>query len=43
MMRGDEFLANALGEVMRHALGQPARIDEDQRGAVLPASAAMRS
>ena len=34
-MRGDRVLSEKLGQLMRHTLGQPARIDEDQRAAVL--------
>ena len=35
VMRQDDVLAQALLQVMRHALGQAARVDEDQRGAIL--------
>ena len=35
VMRGDLLLAEALGEMARHALGHAARVDEDERGAVL--------
>ena len=34
MVRGDVLLAEALGEVARHALGEPAGVDEHERGAV---------
>ena len=34
VVAGDVLLADALGQVMRDALGQPARVDEDQRRAV---------
>ena len=35
VMRRDQFFADALAQVQRHALGQPPRVDEDQRGAML--------
>ena len=35
MVRRDAVLAEALGEQVREPLGQPARVHEDQRGAVL--------
>ncbi len=35
MMRGDVLLADPFGQMSRHALGQPPRVDEHQRGAVL--------
>ena len=35
VMRGDMLLADPLGQMARDALGQPPRIDENQRGAVL--------
>ena len=35
VVRQDGILAQALGQVVRHALGQAARVDEDQRGAIL--------
>ena len=35
VVRGDVLLAEPLGEVAREALGLAARVDEDQRGAVL--------
>src|SRR5947207_12356182 len=34
-MRGDRFLTQPLGKMMRYALCEPTRVDEDQRGAVL--------
>jgi hypothetical protein len=34
VVRGDVFLAEALAQVARHALGHAARVDEDERGAV---------
>ncbi len=34
-MRQHGVLAQPLGQMMRDALGQPARVDEDQRGAML--------
>ena len=36
MVRGDHVVAEALTELVRDALGQPARVDEHERGAVLP-------
>ena len=35
MMRQDGVLAEALGQVMRHAFGEAARVDEDEGGAIL--------
>ncbi len=35
MMGSDVVFAEALSQMVRHALRQAARIDEDQRGAVL--------
>ena len=35
VVRQDGVLAQALAQVVRHALGQAARVDEDQGGAVL--------
>ena len=35
VMRGDMLLAHPLRQMPRHALGQPARVHEHQRGAVL--------
>ena len=35
VMRGDILLAEPLGQMPRHALGQAARVDEHQRGAML--------
>ena len=35
MVRGDRLFAHALGQMMRNPLGQPSRIDEDQRRAIL--------
>ena len=34
-MRGDVFRAEALGKLVRHALGEPAGVHRDERGAVL--------
>ena len=42
-MRQDGVLAQSLRKMMRHALGQTAGVDEDQRGAVLRISSAVRS
>ena len=33
-MRGDIFLAHTLGQMPRHAFGQPAGVHEHERGAV---------
>ena len=35
VVRGDEFPADQLGQVARHALGHAPRVDEDERGAML--------
>src|SRR4051812_38896794 len=35
MMRGNVFWTQALGELVRHALGQPPRVDGNERGAML--------
>ena len=35
VMRRDQFFANALAQMQRHALRQPPRVDEDQRRAML--------
>ena len=35
VVRGDDVVAEPLAELVRDALGQPARVDEHQRGAVL--------
>ena len=35
VMRGDRFVAEPLAQMARHALGHPARVDEDERRAVL--------
>src|SRR5215510_15612819 len=34
VMRRDLILADALGELARHALGHPSGVDEDERGAM---------
>ena len=34
MVRRNRFVAEALGEQMRNALGHPSRVDEDERGAM---------
>src|SRR5215475_13823105 len=34
VMRRDLVLADALGKLARHALGHPARVNEDERGAM---------
>ena len=35
VVRGDMLFTEPLGQVARHALGDAALVDEDQRGAVL--------
>ena len=34
-MRGDHVVAQALAELVREAFGEPAGVDEHERGAVL--------